>query len=168
MELRDHARHLLHFSRRFSEGLLGCFKTPEDWVFQIHPKANHALWITGHLALVDNAFIAKFRPALAAKPEGWDALFGFGSQPKPDASVYPSPERVHAYFRDRREALVRVLDELSEEELRAPAPAAGERSPIAGAPSLGHAFIFIAYHEGMHSGQLSVAHRALGHAPLIG
>jgi uncharacterized damage-inducible protein DinB len=64
--------------------------------------------------------------------------------------------------------LLKVLDELSEEELRAAAPAAGERSPIAGAPSLGHAFIFIAYHEGMHSGQLTVTHRALGHAPIVG
>jgi hypothetical protein len=33
---------------------------------------------------------------------------------------------------------------------------------------LGHAFIFIAYHEGMHSGQLTVTHRALGHAPIVG
>jgi uncharacterized damage-inducible protein DinB len=168
MELRDHARHLLQFSRRLSEGLLGSFKTPEDWLFQIHPKANHALWITGHLALVDNAFINRFRPALATKPEGWDSLFGFGSQPKPEASLYPDADAVLAYFRDRREALLRVLDEVSEDELRAPAPEAGQRSPIAGAPSIGHAFIFIAYHEGMHSGQLTVAHRALGHAPLIG
>jgi uncharacterized damage-inducible protein DinB len=168
MELRDHGRHALKFSRRLSEGLLGSFKTPENWVFQIHPKANHPLWIAGHLALVDNAFINRFRPALAKKSEGWDALFGFGSQPKPDASLYPAPEEVLSYFRGRREVLLKVLNELSEEELRAAAPAAGERSPIAGAPSLGHAFIFIAYHEGLHSGQLTVTHRALGHAPIVG
>jgi uncharacterized damage-inducible protein DinB len=168
MELRDHARHALKFSRRLSAGLLGSFKTPENWVFQIHPKANHPLWIAGHLALVDNAFINRFRPALATKPEGWDALFGFGSQPKPDASLYPSPEEVLSYFRGQREVLLQVLEELSEDELRAAAPAAGERSPIAGAPSLGHAFIFIAYHEGLHSGQLTVTHRALGHAPIVG
>ena len=168
MELRDHAHHALRFSRRMSDGLLGSFKTPEDWVFQIHPKANHPLWIAGHLALVDNAFINRFRPDLATKPDGWDALFSFGSQPKPDASLYPTPKEVLSYFRDRRDVLLQVLEELSEEELRAAAPAAGERSPIAGAPSLGHAFIFIAYHEGMHSGQLTVTHRALGHAPIVG
>jgi uncharacterized damage-inducible protein DinB len=168
MELREHARYALKFSRRLSEGLLGSFKTPENWVFQIHPKANHPLWIAGHLALVDNAFINRFRPALATKPEGWDALFGFGSQPKPDANLYPNPDEVLSYFRRRREVLLNVLDELSEEELCAAAPAAGERSPIAGAPNMGHAFIFIAYHEGLHSGQLTVTHRALGHAPIVG
>ena len=168
MELRDHARYALKFSRRLSEGLLSSFKTLENWVFQIHPKANHPLWIAGHLALVDNAFLNRFRPALATKPEGWDALFGFGSQPKPDASLYPNPEEVMSYFRARREVLLKVLDELNEEELRAAAPAAGERSPIAGAPNMGHAFIFIAYHEGLHSGQLTVTHRALGHAPIVG
>jgi hypothetical protein len=61
-----------------------------------------------------------------------------------------------------------VLDEVSDKELRGPAPAAGERSPLAGAPSIGHGFIFVAFHEGMHSGQLTVAHRALGNAPVIG
>lgn len=168
MELRDHARHLLQFSRKFTEGLLASFKTPEDWVFQIHPKVNHAMWITGHLGLVDNSFIFRFRPDRGRKPEAWDQLFGFGSQPQPRVDVYPPVAEVQSYFRERREALLAVLDEMSEEELRAPAPAPGERSPIAGAPSIGHGFIFVAYHEGLHSGQLTVAHRALGHAPVIG
>jgi uncharacterized damage-inducible protein DinB len=167
MELRDHARHALTFSRRLSSGLLASFKTPEDWVFQIHPKANHALWIAAHLGLVDNSIAGRFRPAVATKPEGWDALFSFGSQPKADASFYPSAEEVIAYYHDRRGVLMRVLEELSDDELRAPAPATGERSPIAGAPTIGHLFIFTSQHEAMHSGQLTVAHRALGHAPLL-
>jgi uncharacterized damage-inducible protein DinB len=168
MELREHARHALTFSRRLSSGLLASFKTPEDWVFQIHPKANHALWITAHIGLVDNSLTNRFRSDLTTKPEGWDALFSFGSQPKADPELYPAAEDVLAYYHDRRAMLLRVLEELSEEELRAPAPAASERSPIAGAPSIGHIFIFASQHEAMHSGQLTVAHRALGHAPLIG
>jgi uncharacterized damage-inducible protein DinB len=168
MEMRDHARHALKFARRMSEGLLASFKTPEDWVFQIHPKANHALWITAHVGLADNAFVGKFRPELARKPEGWDQLFWFGSQPKPTAEIYPVAAEVLAYFRERREALLELLDALSDEELYAPAPPAGARSPIAGAPNMGHAFIFQAQHEMMHAGQLTVAHRALGNAPLLG
>ncbi|HEX6963378.1 MAG TPA: DinB family protein, partial [Lacipirellula sp.] len=164
---RDHARQALVFSRRLSSGLLASFRTPEDWVFQIHPKANHALWIAAHIGLVDNSITNRFRSDLTTKPEGWDALFSFGSQPKADASVYPSAEEVLAYYHDRRGVLMRVLEELSERELRGPAPAADERSPIAGAPSIGHIFIFASQHEAMHSGQLTIAHRALGHAPLI-
>src|SRR5690606_31898417 len=97
MELRDHARHLLQFSRRFTENLLASFKTPEDWVFQIHPKVNHAMWITGHLGLVDNSFICKFRPDRGRKPEAWDQLFGFGSQPQPRVDAYPSVADVQSY-----------------------------------------------------------------------
>jgi hypothetical protein len=167
MELRDHARHALIFSRRLLEAMLSSFKTPDDWLFQVHPKANHALWIAGHLALVDNSFVGKFRPALARKPEGWDALFSFGSQPKPTPEIYPPPEELVAYLRERRETLLGVLEDLREEELRGPAPAAGERSPLAGAPSIGHGFFFLAFHEGMHSGQLTLAHRALGNAPIV-
>jgi uncharacterized damage-inducible protein DinB len=168
MELRDHARHALKFSRRLASGLLASFKTLEAWVFQVHPKANHALWITAHVALADNSFISKFRPALAKKPDGWDALFWFGSEPKADASLYPDPEEVLAYFHERRETLLAVLEELSDEEMHAAAPPAEARSPLAGAPNMGHAFIFASQHEAMHAGQLTVAHRALGHAPLLG
>jgi hypothetical protein len=167
MELRDHARHALQYARKFTEGLLLSLRTPEYWVFQIHPKVNHAMWIAGHLSLVDNSFVGKFRPDGGRRPEGWDRLFGFGSQPQPSMEAYPSSDEVLAYFRERRQMVLTVLDEMSEAELRAPAPAPGERSPIAGAPSVGYGFIFLAYHEGLHAGQLTVAHRALGHAPVI-
>jgi hypothetical protein len=167
MELRNHARHALAFSRRLSSGLLASFKTPEDWVFQIHPKANHALWIAAHIGMGDNSIVGRFRQDLTKKPDGWNELFWFGSQPRADASVYPAAEEVVSYYHDRRGVLLRVLDELSDETLRSPAPTTGERSPIAGAPSIGHLFIFASQHEAMHSGQLTVAHRALGHAPLL-
>lgn len=168
MEPRDHARHALTFARRMSEQLLASLKTPDDWVYQVHPKANHALWIAAHVALADNSFIGKFRPALAHKPGGWDELFWSKSQPTNDVSRYPNSEEVLAYYRERRETLLRVLDELSDAELQASAPPEGARSPLAGAPNMGHAFIFAAQHELMHAGQLTVAHRALGHAPLLG
>jgi uncharacterized damage-inducible protein DinB len=168
MELRDHARHALSFSRRMNEKLLASLNTPEDWVFQVHPKANHALWIAAHVALADNSFISKFRPELARKPDGWDELFWSKSEPTAEVTRYPNSDEVLAYYRERRETLLNVLDDLSEEELSGPAPPEGARSPLAGAPTIGHAFIFIAQHELMHAGQLTVAHRALGHPPLLG
>ena len=167
MEVREHARHALSFSRRLTTGLLASFKTPEEWVFQIHPKANHALWIAAHIALADNSFVGKFRPAQANKPDGWDDLFWQASEPKPDATLYPPADEVLAYFHERRATLLRLLDEGTDEEFSAPAPPAGAKSPLAGAPNIAQSFIFIAQHEAMHAGQLTVAHRALGHAPLI-
>jgi uncharacterized damage-inducible protein DinB len=168
MQFRDHAHFALAFSRRLTDGLLAEFKTRDDLLFQVHPKANHALWIAGHLAIADNTFINRFRPPMAEKPDGWDAMFWFGSQVTSDSSAYPQETEVLAYFRDRRAALLRVLDEVSDDELTGPAPPAGARSPIAGAPNIGHLFLFASTHEAMHAGQLTVAHRALGNAPLIG
>ena len=168
MDLKAHAKYALESSRRLIEGALADFKTREDWLHQSHPKANHAMWIVAHLGLADNMFASRFRPDVASKPDGWDDLFWFGSQLQEDASLYPPEAEVLAYFRDRREVLLKVLDELTEDELAGPAPGPDERSPLAGAPCIGHAFIFIAYHEGIHTGQLTVAHRGLGRPPMFG
>jgi uncharacterized damage-inducible protein DinB len=109
-----------------------------------------------------------FRPATARKPDGWDELFWSGSKPTFESERYPAESEVLAYFRERRENLLAVFEDLSVDELQAPAPAAGERSPIAGAPCIGHLFLFAGQHEAMHLGQLTVANRGLGHPPLIG
>jgi len=168
MDFKAHARHLLGLSRRITEGVITALKSEDDWFFKAHATANFPLWIVGHLALADNMFVSRFRPHLATKPEGWDELFWFGSKHSLDRGVYPSPEIVLAYFRDRRETLLKVLDEVTEEELNRPAPPAGQKSPIAGAPNIGHLFLFAAMHESLHGGQLTIAHRGLGHAPLFG
>lgn len=110
----------------------------------------------------------RFRPSTAHKPAGWDELFWSGSKPTSDSDRYPAESEVLAYFRERRENFLAVLEELSDDELQAPAPAAGERSPIAGAPNIGHLFLFAGQHEAMHMGQLTVANRGLGHPPFIG
>ena len=167
MDLKAHARFALGRSRRITEGVIAALKTEDDWFYQAHPQANFPLWIVGHLGLADNAFLSRFRPQLAKKPDGWDELFWFGSQPQSERTAYPSSADVMAYLRERRETLLKVLDEITDDELNAPAPAAGERSPIAGAPCFGHIFLFAAVHEGMHAGQLTVAHRGLGHPPLL-
>lgn len=166
MSLQAHAKHGLALSRRMMDGILVSFQTDDDWFYQAHPKANHAIWIIGHLGLADNAFARSFREETDHEPDGYKELFWFGSEPDADRSQYPPVDEVLAYFRDRRDNLLKVLDELSEEEISAAAPPAEERSPVAGAPSIGNLFHFAAYHEGIHTGQLTVCHRGLGHPPI--
>jgi uncharacterized damage-inducible protein DinB len=168
MDFRDHARYAMIAQRTFTERLLEAFTTRDDFLYQSHPQANHALWIVAHLALADNFFAARFRPEVGRKPDGWDQLFWFGSQLQTDPSVYPDHAEALAYLRDRREVLMKVFDEVTDDELLAPAPVAGERSPLAGAPNIGHAFLFVSRHEAIHGGQLTVARRGLGNAPLFG
>ena len=167
MNLQAHALHGLTISRQISEGILASFQNDDDWYYQAHPKANHALWIIGHLGLADNHFASMFREDENNKPAGYEELFWFGTEPGSDRSKYPPADEVLAYFRERREHLLKVLGEVSDEELMAPAPAENEKGPLAGAPSMGHAFQFAAFHEGIHTGQLSVCHRGLGHPPLF-
>ncbi|MFT5525193.1 MAG: putative damage-inducible protein DinB [Pirellulaceae bacterium] len=167
MDFKAHAKYSLERARWLTEQLLESFKTENDWFYQSHDKANHALWVIGHLALADNMFASKFRESTGSKPDGYDELFWYGSELQDDRSKYPDKDEVLAYFRDRRENLMKVLDELSEEELSAPGPGPEESSPIAGAPALGQLLIFATYHEGMHTGQLTVAHRGLGQEPLF-
>lgn len=166
MDLKAHAFSSLNLARRLTTALLKDFHSEEEWLKQSHPGTNHALWITGHLGLADNLFASKFRPEVDHKPEGWDALFWFGSTVTNEADRYPDPTQVRQYFDGRREILLSVLKEMSEQELMQPAPPPDAQSPIAGAPNIGQAFFFIAYHEGMHSGQLSVIRRGLGFKPL--
>ncbi len=165
MDFKAHALNGLNAARRMTESVLEQFKNDDDFFFQTHPKANHAMWVAGHLALADNMFASKFRPETENKPEGWDELFWFGSELK-DRSVYPAPAEVLAYMRERRENLLNVFEQVTEEELSQPAPGPDERSPIAGAPNIGQLFLFAAYHEGIHCGQLTVCHRGLGNDPM--
>ncbi len=167
MDLKSHAKSSLISARRLTKSMLADFNTLHDWFFQTHENANHALWIVGHLGLADNAFAAKFRPRISREPDGWRDLFWFGSQPTHNPKEYPPVDEVLDYFDDRRDVLLATLDDLSLTELEQPAPPAGTQSPIAGAPNIGQVFFFIAHHEGMHAGQLSVARRGLGHNPLF-
>lgn len=165
MNFKAHALNSLNTARRMTETVLEQFKNDDDFFYQTHPNANHALWVIGHLALADNMFASKFRPETENKPDGWDDLFWFGSQIK-DKAEYPSPREVLVYMKERRENLLNVIEQLSDEELAAAAPSPEERSPIAGAPNIGQLFLFAAYHEGIHFGQLTVCHRGLGNQPV--
>lgn len=151
-------------ARDYSEGLLASFKSPQEWVHQVHPNANHALWFAGHMATSDNFFLSLLAPDNTDLRQQFQQCFGVGSQPTSNPGDYPSPEDVLAYMRDRRHQLLQVLDALKDEDLSQPLPQ--------GAPDFltdfASVFELAIWHEGLHSGQVSVARRSLGNAPLHG
>ena len=162
MDLKQRLKHNLISVRQNSERLLEDFRTPEEWVFQVHPSCNHALWFAGHMATIDNFFLSLVAPEKALKLPDFQASFGMGSQPSSDPDRYPPPADVLETMRERRRTLLGVLDALGEDEL--------DRKLPAGTPSflsdVGSVFETAIWHEGQHSGQLTVARRALGHKPL--
>lgn len=147
-----------------SERMLADFKTPEQWTCQVQPGVNHALWFAGHMANTDNFFISVLDPARVRDLGDLTRLFGTGSQPVSDPSVYPAPETVLAAMRERRAVLMSILDSLAEEDFAKKTPP--------GTPEflsdLGSVFEMAIWHEGMHTGQLSIARRAIGCAPVGG
>lgn len=164
MGLRERIRQQLVSAREVSERFLADFQTPQQWLFQIHPGTNHALWFAGHMAQTDNFFVSLVDPSKAVSRDGWGDMFGMGSQPTNNPDDYPSPESVVEFMRDRRAALLAALDALDEAELDTPTPD--------GAPAFladyGMVFQAAAWHEGMHAGQLSMVRRAMGHSPVLG
>lgn len=145
------------------DGMIDAMKTRDDWMYQAHPKANHPLWVVGHLGLADNMFLTRLDPEAGDKKEGWDEVFWFGSEIHADSSKYPDTEEVLAYCRDRREKLMAKIETLSDEFLYSDTPAEGM---FADAPNMAQMLLFISYHEGIHSGQFSIAHRGLGNEPM--
>ncbi len=164
MSRQDRLKTSLTQAREMTEGIFASLNSPEDWTHQVHPKANHPLWIAGHLGHADNFFLSLIAPEKAVEKEGWGEKFGMGSQPTSDPDAYPPAAEVLDYLRERRETLLEVLAGLSAEDLTKSTP---EGTPEF-LSDVEQVFEVAIWHEGVHSGQLTVAHRSLGNAPLFG
>ena len=164
MSLNERLQRQLAGTRQLSEKLLAAFQEPAQWVHQVHPGCNHALWFVGHMANTDNFLLSLVAPQRTAPLEGYRERFGMGSQPVNRPEEYPPPQEVLETMRERRRTLLNVLGEMSEEDLsRATPPGSPDFLP-----DFASVFEMANWHEAMHAGQLSVARRALGHKPLSG
>lgn len=161
MSLKERLKRQLVAARQTSEQFLADFKTPEEWVKQVHCEANHALWFAGHMGISDNFFISVVAPEKAKKSPNLEPHFGMGSHPTDRLADYPPIEDVLSFMRERRATLLEILEGMTDSDLAKPTPK--------GTPEflsdVGSVFEMAVWHEGLHSGQLSVARRALGHKP---
>jgi hypothetical protein len=162
MSLKQRLRRQLIAARRTSEGFLSDFKSIDQWVKQLHPGANHALWFAGHMGHTDNFFISIIAPDQTRHDPRFAARFGVGSEPTSNSADYPPVEEVLAYMRDRRAVLLKLLDGLTDADLSRPTPDGAPEF----LPDIGSVFETAVWHEGLHSGQLSVTRRSLGFRPL--
>lgn len=153
----------LAFARGATLGLLEAI--PKDKLATpAFPGGNHALWIAGHLAVSDDAFLTALGGATSPLPARWKELFGTGSKPSAKAGDYPELKEVLAALSERRQALVTWLKSLDEAKLRAPLPEDWKEFAAT------HADLAtsLAWHEGVHAGQLTSIRKALGLKPLFG
>jgi hypothetical protein len=130
------------------------------------PTGNHPLWILGHIAFLEGAL-----PGIILGEEGepnsvghWAPLFAPGTEPKANASLYPSFDEVLGKCRELRARNLKLLDQIGEAGL--------DRAPKAIPPgfedamrTVGQTFQLIALHQMVHYGQIADARRAAGHKP---
>jgi hypothetical protein len=162
MPVKESLRRALVQVRAVTEELLPAFQSPSDWTHQVVPGANHPLWFVGHMAVVDNFLIAVIDPSAVRQLGNFPKLFGSGSRPTNRPEDYPAAAEVLAAMRERRAKLLELLEGLSDEQLAQPTPAG--TPPFL--PVVASVFEMAPWHEGLHAGQMTVARRALGHAPV--
>ena len=159
----ERLRNRLERARGFSSRLLEDFSTPEQWTRQLHEGGNHAIWFVGHMGTTDNFMISILSPERDESREELSQSFGMGSQPSSEITDYPPIEELLAYMNSRRDVFLEVLDGLDDESLARETP---EGTP-GFMPDYASVFETAVWHEALHSGQLSVIRRALGHSPIV-
>ena len=136
---------------------------PDKLCHQPVPNANHALWVLGHLAVSDDYFQSQLGGRKPVLDESWNKLFATGSKPTSNRSAYPKLDEVKAGMERSRKALLDWLGSLDDRKLMSPMPANWTEF----APTFAALAGTVAWHEGLHAGQLSVVRRSLGLPPTM-
>lgn len=127
----------------------------EQMVQQPPMVPNHATWTLGHLIFSCQGIATE----LGSEPwlrENWESLFGYGSTPSSDRSVYPTKSEMLSHLSDASERLRQTLLAVDESVLKQPLP--DENFPTM-AKLLTQVIVA---HTAFHAGQLSVWRRAIG------
>jgi len=147
---------LLDYARKLADGIADAHLADQP-----APGLNHPAWILGHLSIgTDIARQLLGKPT--ACPESWPELFGPGSTPRPDRSVYPSKEELLGALARGHEAVARASAEVSPESLagRHTVDLAFLKESI---PTVGDLLAHLmTTHEATHLGQLSAWRRMMG------
>jgi hypothetical protein len=163
MTPRQHAIALLQFVRSTSNNLLKDF--PEaKYEFQRSPADNHVFWALGHTVLTDAWVAGVLNIPDVKAPEGWDALFGQGSKPVPDASKYPPASEMRRQFDSVRATILNWLESCPDSALQ------GSLKEKTGGFALDpiDGLLKLAWHEGWHFGQVATLRKELGLPPAMG
>ena len=160
---KNYALYTLGHSRDNTVSLLA--EIPEDKLLhQPFEGANHALWVMGHLAVTDDWLAGVYDGGGKTLPEQYERLFGMGSKPVNDSGAYPPAAKVRQSFDAACRRLQGAIAGASEAGLAEPLPKELEGF----APDKLAMALKLAWHEGLHAGQLTVIRKSLGIAPMFG
>lgn len=125
--------------------------------------SNHPAWVAGHLSLYPGRVAGMLSlDADVAVPDGWEDLFGPGSEcvDDPDGSVYPGRDELLERFFTAQRAIAEALGSVNDDQLAAPTPVERYRERF---PTILCAVDFLmGAHAMLHLGQLSAWRRFEG------
>lgn len=127
------------------------------------PNGNHALWILGHLVWTDDFFLSGLSGSASLCSPHFVEQFGMGSTPVYRADAYPPLAELRTRAARHREGLEAYFRSLPDTRLNEALP-----EKYAFAANYMSLPGVLAWHEGMHTGQLTVVRRSLGLAPKFG
>jgi hypothetical protein len=168
MKAIDQIRWALQFTEQGTEAILEGMR--DHALTRSTPGAkggdgNHTLWSLGHICVIE-AGIPHILLGEDDPLEHWWPLFGTGTQPSDDASIYPSFDQVLSTYRQARARNLKLLEEIGESGL--------DRVPKNVPPgfedmmtTFGQTLLLITLHNMVHYGQIADARRVAGLKPLL-
>jgi len=158
-------RQLLEQSRMMALALLADMKDAPT-VSPMPEGGNHPLWILGHVMHSEGALVSRFIQGGENPLARWDSLFGRGSEPVADLSVYPSMDELMVEYERVRAQTLKVVDTLDDADLDKPSQAPEDSKGIFG--TVGQCLIMVGLHTMFHTGQVADARRSAGRRPVMG
>jgi len=123
------------------------------------PGMNHLAWQIGHLIVSEHQLVDLIRPgATAPLPDGFAEAHSKEAAHSDDPSKFLTLQEYRAIWKTQREATLKLLEELPEEDLDREEP--GRFPPFA--PTVGQLMFVAGTHPVLHAGQFVPVRRKLG------
>ena len=134
----------------------------DDWLHRPCEDANCAVWLVGHLGLVDRRALGLLgQDDLPELPAGFETTYGRADD-APAATSFGDPAEAMRVFEAHRELVLLEVGAIDAGKLAEPLA-----KPWAINKSLGDGLVFMANHCAMHAGHLSTIRRSLGRPPVV-
>ena len=168
----DKARILYQLERTRVLSLQLIERVPHERWLEMPTGITHVAWNVGHIAIAEYFLGLVFVRGPKEEdaeiiPGNYGELFGYGSVPGSDPSLYPSPEELLRTLDAVRRQLLLETRAMPEEALNDPClflEGEFDHHPIF--EQKGGALEWIAFHEHVHIGTLGLLRRELGSQPI--
>ncbi len=158
MDSRGAIRQSIELADMIADKYLGDLEDADLFIRPVE-GANHPAWQLGHLISSEHRLMNGIRPgSMPALPEGFIDKYGKETSAVDDPAQFHTKGEYLSLLRQQREGTLKLLSELSDEDLDAPAPEMFR----ARFPTVGSIMALQAIHTTMHAGQWAVLRRKLG------